>query len=218
MRIFLIAYILHITYSLRITPNHVSTILSAPNVCSPPSLIDLTVITQELAARRKSDNFILNKITCRVNYLFKEDKILATASSFSILTRIKSAWSITEKLSLKGLYHVNNLRDIVGVRVIVDEGPLQCDKEVGYALCYRVLRCIASSPHVQEVTDLKDYIRAPKKNGYMSLHATIVPSVASLPRFEIQVRTKKMDDEASFGTAAHNAYKTMQNTYQYVNM
>jgi len=212
MRIFLIAYILHIAYSLRIAPNHVSTILAAPNVCSTSTPIDLSVITQELAARRKSDNFILNKITRHMNYLFKEDKILATASSFSILTRIKSARSVTKKMSLKGLYHVNNLRDIVGVRVIVDEGPLQCDKEVGYTLCYRVLRCIASSPHVQEVTDLKDYIRAPKKNGYMSLHATIVPSVARLPRFEIQVRTKKMDDEASFGTAAHNAYKTMQNT------
>ena len=68
------------------------------------------------------------------------------------------------------------------------------DGEAGYALCYRVLLRLATSPYVREVTDLKDYVRAPKANGYRSLHATIVPTSSRLPRFEIQVRTRAMDD------------------------
>ena len=81
--------------------------------------------------------------------------MLATAASFSILTRIKSAWSANEKLTAKGLDHVNSLRDIAGVGVVVDEGPQPIDEEAGYALCYRVLRRLAMSPYVREVTDLK---------------------------------------------------------------
>ena len=52
-----------------------------------------------------------------------------------------------------------------------------------------------------------DYVRAPKPNGYRSLHATIVPTSSRLPRFEIQVRTRAMDDVALHGSAAHRAYK-----------
>ena len=91
--------------------------------------------------------------------------------------------------------------------VVVDEGPQPIDEEAGYALCYRVLRRLATSPYVREVTDLKDYVRAPKPNGYRSLHATIVPTSSRLPRFEIQVRTRAMDDVALHGSAAHRAYK-----------
>ena len=58
--------------------------------------------------------------------------------------------------------------------VVVDEGPQPIDEEAGYALCYRVLRRLAMSPYVREVTDLKDYVRAPKPNGYRSLHATLL--------------------------------------------
>ena len=112
-----------------------------------------------------------------------------------------------EKLTAKGLDHVNSLRDIAGVRVVVDEGPQPIGEEAGYALCYRVLRRLATSPYVREVTDLKDYVRAPKPNGYRSLHATIVPTSSRLPRFEIQVRTRAMDDVALHGSAAHRAYK-----------
>ena len=70
-----------------------------------------------------------------------------------------------------------------------------------------MLRRLATSPYVKDVTDLKDYMRAAKPNGYQSLHATIVPTSPRLPRFEIQVRTRAMDDVAIHGTAAHRAYK-----------
>merc|ERR1711924_96241 len=51
-----------------------------------------------------------------------------------------------------GLDHVNSLRDIAGVRVVVDEGPQPIGEEAGYALCYRVLRRLATSPYVRGTT------------------------------------------------------------------
>ena len=186
--------------------SHLTTSVTAP-VAAAVGAKGLVAVAQDLAARRAGDVVVLDSVTRHVNDLFAEDEVLATAASFSILTRIKSAWSANEKLTAKGLDHVNSLRDIAGVRVVVDEGPQPIDEEAGYALCYRVLRRLATSPYVREVTDLKDYVRAPKPNGYRSLHATIVPTSSRLPRFEIQVRTRAMDDVALHGSAAHRAYK-----------
>jgi len=186
--------------------SHLTTSVTAP-VAAAVGAKGLVAVAQDLAARRAGDVVVLDRVTRHVNDLFAEDEVLATAASFSILTRIKSAWSANEKLTAKGLDHVNSLRDIAGVRVVVDEGPQPIDEEAGYALCYRVLRRLAMSPYVREVTDLKDYVRARKPNGYQSLHATIVPTSSRLPRFEIQVRTRAMDNVAIHGSAAHRAYK-----------
>lgn len=62
-----------------------------------------------------------------------------------------------------------------------------------------------------DVDGRKDFIKAPKINGYQSLHfiLTIEPYSDVLPgtHLEIQLRTKKMDDDANHGSASHDEYK-----------
>ena len=145
--------------------------------------------------------------TVNVQKLFGEDDVWANAASFSIFTRIKTTGSTDQKLRSKGLRYVDDLRDIAGIRVVVDEGSEIFDDEAGYALCYRVLRCLATSPFVLDISNHKAYVRAPKSNGYRSLHATITPASTRLPRFEIQVRTREMDAASTHGASAHLAYK-----------
>lgn len=62
-----------------------------------------------------------------------------------------------------------------------------------------------------DVDGRKDYIKSQKPNGYESLHfiLTIEPYSDVIPgtHLEIQLRTKKMDDAANYGSAAHDQYK-----------
>lgn len=57
--------------------------------------------------------------------------------------------------------------------------------------------------------ETKDYIGAPKENGYRSIHTVVypLPGVTEMP-IEVQIRTKEMQDECEYGIAKHAEYKT----------
>jgi len=88
---------------------------------------------------------------------------------------------------------INRIYDLTAVRIIVPE----------VADCYETLGVVHKKFRPM-VGRIKDYISLPKPNGYQSLHTTVFgPSGRIL---EVQIRTKKMDDESEFGIAAHWIY------------
>ena len=107
--------------------------------------------------------------------------------------RQKHPFSIWKKMAERHI-SFEQLSDVMAFRVIVAS---QED-------CYRALGMIHQRwPMVPG--RFKDYISTPKRNGYRSLHTSIIHN--SKMRIEIQIRTREMHEQAERGLAAHWAYK-----------
>ncbi|KAH7619931.1 hypothetical protein Ndes2526B_g05175 [Nannochloris sp. 'desiccata'] len=107
--------------------------------------------------------------------------------------RPKHLWGVFKKMETKG-YSADHVRDVRGLRVIVKTRED----------CYLALRAVEKAWGM--VGESKNYIKAPKANGYQSLHAVADPGDGHL--VEIQIRTDKMHYLAEYGAeAAHWKYK-----------
>ncbi|WP_010161494.1 RelA/SpoT family protein [Sphingomonas sp. PAMC 26617] len=107
--------------------------------------------------------------------------------------REKHPYSIWKKMAERHI-SFEQLSDIMAFRAIVPSEEA----------CYEALGVIHRRwPMVPG--RFKDYISTPKRNGYRSLHTTIIH--ADNTRVEIQIRTRAMHEEAELGLAAHWAYK-----------
>lgn len=112
--------------------------------------------------------------------------------SFKIKSRVKSVYSIYNKLNNGKKWE--NIYDILALRVVVDK----------VSDCYLLLGLIHAK-YRPIPGRFKDYIAMPKQNMYQSLHTGVFGRDGN--RYEIQIRTKEMDEYAEKGFAAHFAYK-----------
>ena len=111
----------------------------------------------------------------------------------TIKRRVKSTYGIYRKTIMQNK-SFDEIYDIYAVRIILDT----------LAECYSTLGLIHDMYHPLP-NRFKDYISTPKPNGYQSLHTTVIGH-EGVP-FEVQIRTRKMDEMAEYGVAAHWKYK-----------
>ncbi len=122
------------------------------------------------------------------------DKLRENNIDFTLSGRIKSVYSLYRKMYTSNKAF-DEIYDFYALRIIV-ETELECYTSLG--LVHEMFKSVPGR--------FKDYISTPKPNLYRSLHTTVIGS-SGIP-FEVQIRTRKMHEEAEYGIAAHWKYKS----------
>ena len=123
--------------------------------------------------------------------------------AFTMDGRVKSIYSFHKKLA-RADGNIDDVYDLIALRIIVE------DQET----CYRVLGLLHSI-YQPMLNRIKDYIAAPKPNGYQSLHTTVLTPNQQIVEF--QIRTKAMHEYAERGLAASFHYHEQKDTSGYKN-
>lgn len=147
-----------------------------------------------------------NSIIERLNYLNKKDEsiiddiksaiseLLIKEGLDSIVEgRLKNPYSIWLKIKQKNI-SFEQLSDIMAFRIVVNSSRT----------CYYVLGAIHKN-FTMVPGRFKDFISAPRTNGYRSIHTTVIGPKNK--KIEIQIRSKAMHEIAEYGVAAHWKYK-----------
>ncbi len=117
---------------------------------------------------------------------------------FDIKGRTKSIYSIWNKM-MKQHNDVEQIYDLFAIRIILDV-PVERER----AECWMAYS-IVTDMYQPNPARLKDWLSVPKSNGYESLHITVLGPQGKW--VEVQIRSRRMDEIAETGVAAHWKYK-----------
>lgn len=140
----------------------------------------------------KRDEYIANFIAP------VKDALEKAGLDFEIKGRTKSINSIYNKM-VKQNADVDDMYDLFAIRIIIDT-----EKELEKAKCW-IAYSIVTDMFKANPARMKDWLTIPKSNGYESLHITVYGPDNQW--VEVQIRTKRMDEIAERGLAAHWKYK-----------
>lgn len=134
-----------------------------------------------------------------------ESALTKAGFKFEIKKRVKTPYSAWHKMQVKQI-SFEQVYDLFAIRIIFDPDPNSTETERDQ--CYHVFSTITGIYRYMPER-IRDWVRHPKSNGYEALHCTLLsPSGIWV---EVQIRTRRMDDIAEKGIAAHWTYK--QNGY-----
>ena len=126
---------------------------------------------------------------------------------YKLKVRTKAAYSIWTKMR-KQKVPFEGVFDVFAIRFIIDCEP---DPKLEKDLCWKVFSYVTKE-YEQDTNRLRDWITNPKPNGYESLHITVKNRRGAY--IEVQIRTRRMDEEAENGQAAHWSYKGVKHEEQ----
>lgn len=150
-------------------------------------------IARKLAETRRERSRFINEFIKPLR-----DKLEQTGLDFDIYGRPKSIHSIWNKMKKKGVAF-EEVYDLFAIRVILNSPP-EREKED----CWKVYSMITDE-YNPSPERLRDWLSNPKSNGYEALHTTVMGPQGKW--VEVQIRTKRMNEIAEKGLAAHWKYK-----------
>ena len=127
------------------------------------------------------------------------EKLKAMGLHYEMRARVKSVYSIWNKMESKGVAF-EDIYDIYAVRIIFDPLPGVDEKNQ----CWDIYSAITDIYRIRP-DRIRDWVSRPKANGYQALHLTVMGPDGQW--VEIQIRSRRMDDIAEKGFAAHWKYK-----------
>ncbi len=151
-------------------------------------------ISAKIAATEAQRNEIFNTFADPI-----KKRLDAMGLTYTIKARVKSVYSIWKKMDTKHI-PFEEVYDLYAVRIVFDCANEADEKRT----CWNIY---------SEITDLyrlhpdrtRDWLSTPKTNGYRALHMTVMGPDGNW--IEVQIRSKRMDDMAERGFAAHWKYK-----------
>ena len=128
------------------------------------------------------------------------NKLTELGYEFKLRARIKSVYSIWNKMTTRNI-PFEEVYDILAERIIFEPREGMSEKDQ----CWMLYSAITGiyKPHPERI---RDWISTPKANGYEALHVTVMGQGGRW--VEVQIRSKRMNDIAEKGLAAHWKYKS----------
>ena len=120
---------------------------------------------------------------------------------FEVKKRVKTPYSIWNKMNTKHI-PFDQIYDLYAVRIIFD--PDANTSETERDQCYHVFSIITGI-YRYKADRVRDWVNYPKNNGYEALHCTLMSHSGIW--IEVQIRSRRMNDIAEKGIAAHWSYK-----------
>ena len=118
---------------------------------------------------------------------------------YEMRARVKSIYSIWKKMEAKNI-GLSEIYDFFAVRIIFEVYPGMDEKKQ----CWDIYSAITDIYKLRP-DRIRDWVSHPKANGYQALHLTVMGPDGRW--IEIQIRSRRMDDIAEKGFAAHWKYK-----------
>ena len=150
-------------------------------------------IARKLAETKKERTRYINEFIKPL-----KDKLDKAELKFEIYGRPKHIHSIQNKMKKKGV-SFEEVYDLFAIRIILDSLP-----ETEKSDCWKVYSIITDE-YTPAPERLRDWLSNPKSNGYEALHTTVMGPQGKW--VEVQIRTKRMNEIAEKGLAAHWKYK-----------
>lgn len=150
-------------------------------------------ISLKLNESKNERNRFINRFSTPIKNSLKKENL-----KFVIKGRPKSIFSIRNKMNDKGVKY-DDIYDKFAIRIIVNSS-LEKEK----ADCWKIYS-IVTDFYKPNPDRLRDWISTSKANGYESLHTTVMGEKGKW--VEVQIRSKRMDEIAEKGYAAHWKYK-----------